>query len=64
MDCSGMRWIDERAEMLLRLRCIEINGEWDRFFTLNHTQIKQIQIENSIAYRLRSKQPPPLPKAA
>ncbi len=64
MDCSGMRWIDERAEMLLRLRCIEINGEWDRFFTWTHTQIKQIQIENSIAYRLRSKQPPPLPQAA
>ncbi len=32
MDCSGMRWICERAEALLRLRCIELHGDWDRFF--------------------------------
>ncbi len=32
MDCSGMRWIPERAESLLRLRCIELNGDWDDFF--------------------------------
>ena len=32
MDCSGMRWIPERAEALLHLRCIELNGEWDQFF--------------------------------
>ena len=34
MDCSGMRWIPERAEYLLRLRCIELNGDWDEFFNL------------------------------
>ncbi len=32
MDCSGMRWIPERAEALLRLRCIELNGDWDHYF--------------------------------
>lgn len=32
MDCSGMRWIPQKAEALLHLRCIEINREWDRFF--------------------------------
>ncbi len=32
MDCSGMRWIPQKAEALLHLRCIEINGEWDSFF--------------------------------
>ena len=30
-DSSGMRWIRERAEALLQLRCIEINGDWDAF---------------------------------
>ena len=30
-DCGGMRWIRERAEALLALRCIEINGDWDEF---------------------------------
>ena len=32
MDCSGMRWIPQRAEALLHLRCIELNGEWEQFF--------------------------------
>jgi len=32
MDCSGMRWIPERAEALLHLRCVELNGDWDKFF--------------------------------
>jgi hypothetical protein len=36
MDCSGMRWIPERAEQLLQLRCIEINGDWDDFFSYYH----------------------------
>lgn len=30
-DCAGMRWTRERAEPLLQLRCIEINGEWNAF---------------------------------
>ena len=64
MDCSGMRWIDERAEMLLRLRCIDLNGEWDQFFDWTYSKIKQDQIQNSKSYRLRSKQPQPLPKVA
>ncbi len=28
MDCSGIRWIPERAEALLRLKCIELNGDY------------------------------------
>ena len=42
MDCSGMRWIPERAEHLLQLRCIEINGDWDEFFNYYHE--KNIQL--------------------
>jgi len=30
-DAAGMRWITERSEALLQLRCIEINGDWDVF---------------------------------
>ena len=36
LDCSGMRWIPERAETLLHLRCIELNGEWERFFAWSY----------------------------
>ncbi len=32
MDGSGMRWIPGRAQALLHLRCIELNGDWDQFF--------------------------------
>jgi len=31
-DGAGMRWTPERAEALLHLRCLEINGAWDGFF--------------------------------
>lgn len=47
LDCSGMRWIPERAEALLHLRCIELNGEWERFFAwsyqrwLDHMRARQ-----------------------
>jgi len=30
-DTAGMRWITERSEALLQLRCIEINEQWDDF---------------------------------
>lgn len=30
-DSGSMRWIRERAEALLQLRCIEINGDWSAF---------------------------------
>jgi hypothetical protein len=31
MDCAGMRWLQGKGEALLQLRCIELNGDWDRF---------------------------------
>jgi hypothetical protein len=30
-DCAGMRWVQEKAEALLHLRCIELNGDWEKF---------------------------------
>jgi hypothetical protein len=45
LDCSGMRWTLEGAEPLLQLRCLELNGDWDRFITWaaaqTTTQLKQ-----------------------
>jgi len=31
MDKGGMRWLRERAQALLQLRCIELNGDWGNF---------------------------------
>jgi hypothetical protein len=36
LDCSGMRWTQGKAEALLHLRCIELNGDWERFCTWAH----------------------------
>ena len=30
-DCAGMRWVQGKAEALLHLRCIELNGDWQKF---------------------------------
>jgi hypothetical protein len=35
-DEGGMRWIRERAEALLQLRCIQINGDWEQFLDFAH----------------------------
>lgn len=60
MDCSGMRWIPERAEALLRLRCIELNGDWDDFFEWGYERWmeKMRQGENII---IRQENPDELP---
>lgn len=30
-DCAGMRWTQKKAEALLHLRCIELNGDWQKY---------------------------------
>ena len=32
-DCAGMRWVQAKAEAVLHLRCIELNGDWQKFVT-------------------------------
>jgi hypothetical protein len=39
-DCSGMRWRREKAEALLHLRCIELNGDWQHFFAWAQKRIR------------------------
>lgn len=47
-DNGGMRWIRERAEPLLKLRCIVYNGDWDAFIDYvhaeNHAAVRNGQI--------------------
>jgi hypothetical protein len=60
MDCSGMRWICERGEALLRLRCIELNGDWDRFFAWGYERwIEKMQQGEKVI--VRQKTPDELP---
>ena len=64
MDCSGMRWITGRAEALLHLRCIELNGEWDRFYRWARHQIELQQRQCLQMFQIRSSESLTLPTAA
>lgn len=63
MDCAGMRWLQGKGEALLQLRCIELNGDWDRFFawvlSLNKDRLQKRQ-----HFRILTDQPIKLAKAA
>jgi len=60
MDCSGMRWIPERAEALLRLRCIELNGDWDDFFAWGYAEWMERMIQGEKVI-VRQEKPDQLP---
>jgi hypothetical protein len=60
-DEGGMRWIRERSEALLQLRCIEINGDWDGFINFIHAEIGRKQRSSRRAQRLLRDTPGPLP---
>jgi hypothetical protein len=59
-DHGGMRWIRERAEALLQIRCIEINGDWDRFIQWVHDTRRADALAGRTS-RLRRGKPAPLP---
>jgi len=48
LDCAGMRWIPGRAEALLHLRCIEINGDWEAFIAWSDTQYQKRLVEYEV----------------
>ena len=56
MDCSGMRWIPGRAEALLHLRCIELNGEWNQFFEWSYKRWKD-KLRQGEKVLVRTKKP-------
>jgi hypothetical protein len=61
LDQSGMRWIVERAEAVLLLRCIEVNGDWDAFWTFAEQQ-RQAELEKGEVVQIRSRKPTQVPK--
>jgi hypothetical protein len=61
-DHGGMRWIKERAEALLQLRCIEANGDWERFLSFVHQRHRAQSASQGLRPRLQSSTPAPLPQ--
>lgn len=62
MDHGGMRWIKERAEALLQLRCIDANGDWEAFVKHVHDKTRADAITNGKRVRLQQRQPSALPE--
>jgi hypothetical protein len=60
-DHGGMRWQKERAEAILQLRCIELNGHWDAFISHIHDQIQQEGHTTGTRVRIQTTDAAPLP---
>src|SRR5262249_34517025 len=54
MDNSGMRWLEERAEAVLLLRCIEVNGDWEAFMRWSQEQ-RNRELQRGKVVQIRSK---------
>jgi hypothetical protein len=55
-DCAGMRWLQEKAEALLHLRCIELNGDWRKFVAW-HQRRTHAQLRKSKRVKILTDQP-------
>jgi hypothetical protein len=60
-DSGGMRWIKERAEALLQLRCIEVNDDWDAFISFVHDKTSRRAQQIRKNFFLKSSTPALLP---
>jgi hypothetical protein len=60
-DHGGMRWIKERVEAIVQLRCIEVNRDWDRFINFVHDRMRADAERSATRIRLQSSTPAPLP---
>lgn len=63
-DHGGSRWIRERAEALLQLRCIEKNGDWESFIQWVHDDWRSNALRSGETVRVQQKEPSPLPVLA
>ncbi len=63
LDNSGMRWIAERAEAVLLLRCIEVNGDWDAFFAFSEGQ-GRAELKNGKVVQIWSQAPTQVPQVS
>lgn len=61
-DHGGMRWIKERVEATLHLRCIDINGDWEAFVDYVHDSARRQAMEHGHAVRIQQQAPDELPE--
>ena len=56
-----MRWIRERAEAVVHLLNVQLNGDRDRFIDFVHDQLRQQQLDDVNSESVQQKEPEPLP---
>ncbi len=61
-DHGRMRWIRERAQAVLHLRCIDINGDWDGFVRWVVERMRRRSRVEGGRLRLQTQQPADLPQ--
>jgi hypothetical protein len=62
-DCAGMRWTQAKAEALLHLRCIELNGDWQKYVAwFQGKTLRRLQSDHDL--RVMTDQPLTLTEAA
>lgn len=62
LDYGSMRWIRERAEAVLQLRCIDMNGDWEDFVKFVHAKTRAEAETKGKRIRIQQRQPQALPQ--
>jgi hypothetical protein len=61
-DNGSMRWIREKAEALLQLRCIDLNGDWSAFLAFVEAKVSQQARRDGKSHRILTWKPATLPQ--
>jgi hypothetical protein len=62
-DHGGMRWIRERAQAVIQLRCIDVNAQWDAFVGWTLGRLRTTAREVGQRIRLQTQSASKLPSA-
>jgi hypothetical protein len=62
-DHGGMRWTRERAQAVIQLRCIDVNGHWDLFVPWALRRLRTGARATGRPARLQTHTPANLPSA-
>lgn len=60
-DQGGMRWVRERAQAVIQLRCIDTNGQWSGFVAWTMARLRVRALEHGCRVRLQTQSPAKLP---
>jgi hypothetical protein len=63
-DHGGMRWICRRAQAVIQLRCIDVNGQWHQFVRWALARLRTAALADGRHARLQTNTPAKLPNVA